>query len=76
MLAHNDVGVNLKDSTSGWTALSWAAEAGHEGVVTLLLTRTDVDVNLGNISDRTVLYWGATRVWLISCLPRVIWVCN
>jgi ankyrin repeat protein len=46
--------VNLKDK-GGRTALSYAAEEGHEAVVKLLLNRTDVKAHLKDKEGRTAL---------------------
>ena len=41
---NKEIKVNWKDS-SGWTALHWACNNGHDKIVTLLLAHPDIDVN-------------------------------
>ncbi|KAF4345639.1 hypothetical protein FBEOM_404 [Fusarium beomiforme] len=52
--------LNMRDS-DGRTALSYAAEKGHEGVVKLLLDKVDLDIDSNDKCDRTPLWWAATR---------------
>jgi ankyrin repeat protein len=54
-------GANPKDNNSR-TPLSWAAEAGHEAVVKLLLTQTDIAADSEDMYfGQTPLSWAAAR---------------
>ncbi|KAF4947724.1 hypothetical protein FSARC_13898 [Fusarium sarcochroum] len=52
--------LNTRDS-DGRTALSYAAEKGHETVVKLFLDKGDLDIDSNDKCDRTPLWWAATR---------------
>ncbi|KAF5539776.1 nucleoside phosphorylase domain-containing protein [Fusarium napiforme] len=52
--------LNARDS-HGRTALSYAAEKGHERVVKLLLDKVGLDVDSNDKGDRTPLWWAAMR---------------
>ena len=43
------------------TALSYAAEKGHDEVVKLLLEKDDIDLNFEDISGRTALFYAARK---------------
>ncbi|KAM0078874.1 hypothetical protein ACKRZS_008740 [Fusarium odoratissimum] len=51
---------NMRDS-DGRTALSYAAEKGHDTVVKLCLDKVDLDIDSSDKYDRTPLWWAATR---------------
>jgi ankyrin repeat protein len=53
--------VDLKDDKYGRTPLSWAARAGHEAVVQLLLGTGQVDVNAKSTDGWTPLSYAAKR---------------
>ena len=44
LLERKDVNPDHSDIIEGWTALSWAAENGHEGVVKMFLQREGVHI--------------------------------
>ena len=52
--------VELEDDT-GRTPLSWAAGAGHEAVVQLLIERDNVEINAKDGNEYTALIWAAVR---------------
>ena len=59
LLEQNDVNVDQPDATNGQTPLAWAAIAGHEEVIWMLLKRRDVNPNqiFTNTSGLTPLSW-------------------
>ncbi|KAL9883026.1 histone-lysine N-methyltransferase G9a [Glossina fuscipes fuscipes] len=49
--------INAQDD-GGWTAMVWAAELGHTGIVSLLLQQ-GADPNICDNDNNTVLHWAA-----------------
>lgn len=56
LLAIKKINTNIKDS-NGRTPLSYAAECGHDTVVTLLLKQDDIEVDLEDNEGRTPLWY-------------------
>ncbi|KAH7228922.1 ankyrin repeat-containing domain protein [Fusarium oxysporum] len=56
LIASKDTSPNLRD-VNGRTPLSWAAEKGHEGFVTLLLAAEGIDANSKDGSGQTPLFY-------------------
>ncbi|KAJ6102456.1 hypothetical protein N7486_004883 [Penicillium sp. IBT 16267x] len=53
------VDVDVKDTESGRTPLSWAAENGHDTIAKMLLDTGKVDVDMKDLNGRTPLSWAA-----------------
>lgn len=65
-----DFPTDVKSHQSGRTALSFAAERGHESVVRLLLTRPNVDDSSADNMRRTPIFYASKegRINVVKCL--------
>jgi hypothetical protein len=55
LLARSDINADSKDTASGSTPLSWAANNGHTTIVKLFLARSDVDPDSKDTDGQTPL---------------------
>ena len=61
LLAKDDVDLNSKDTSVGYTPLLWAAKRGHDKVVELLIVKKGVNSEFKDINSRTPLSWAAGK---------------
>jgi len=50
---NKEINVNLKEVSTGWTALNYACFSGYDKIVTILMAHPDIDVNVKTDVGRT-----------------------